>query len=88
MAVFDPTDSQSGQTCQVHDPVRKVGVIPDFVVESRIGGDYRVLFLNRKREIEAVIDRMVEIDSKPGCRCGKLAHREGHPRPESLSMHQ
>ena len=35
-------------------------------MEPRIGRDDRILLLNRKREIEAVVDRMVEIIRQPG----------------------
>ncbi len=51
---------------------------PHLVMEPPIGRDDRILLLNRKREIEAVVDRMVEINRQSGGGSGELTHREGY----------
>ena len=58
----------------MHDPVPKVGVCPHSGMETRIGSDDGILFLNTKREIETIVNGMTEIDGQPGGRRGKLAH--------------
>ncbi len=40
-------------------------MVPRFLPESRVGGDHGVLLVNRQSEMEAVVDRMAEVDSQP-----------------------
>ena len=62
----------------MHDPVRQVRVAAHLLMEPRIGRDDRILLLNRQRKIEAVVDRMVEINRQPGGRRNELTHGGGN----------
>ena len=73
------------QSRHVCDPIRQVWVAAHLRMEPRIGGDDRILLLNRKRKIEAVVDRMVEINRQPGGRRGELTHGEGTTTGAALS---
>ena len=66
------------------NPVRQIGVTSHLVVEANISRYDRILRLNRQREVEAVIDRVVEVDRQPCGGSSKLRHWDGKRDRHSL----
>ena len=49
---------------QVPDPTGEIGVVFDLAVKARIRGNHRMLLLHGEREIEAIVYRVIEINSE------------------------
>lgn len=61
----------------LRDPVRQVGVAAHLPMETCVRGDDPVLLLDGEREIEAVVDRVVEVNRKPSRRRREFTRGEG-----------
>ncbi len=54
----------SAQLVQQDDSLRRSGVAPDDGGEPAVAGDERPVRLNGERQIEAVVDRVREVESE------------------------